>query len=222
MTGAGDVRCLLRRALRSAAVLGLAAAVLTACANASHPATHHSVAGRLGASPLAAATTTLETFAPYDAHGVLVARTEGRSTGSCFTTSITVPLPGVYRCMAANQILDPCFAPPGAATTPHTVACFDNPWTPGRVVVVPALPAAAPVSRAGNPWALELAGGVRCIASTGTVPSVDGVALTYSCGAGRAAGRLSGASPAATVAYGPETAGPLRTVAVRSEWRGRT
>ena len=56
----------------------------------------------------------VKTFSPYAATGTLVVPVADHLSGSCWTGSIAVPVAGVYRCLAGDQIYDPCFAPSGA------------------------------------------------------------------------------------------------------------
>jgi hypothetical protein len=161
-------------------------------------------------------------FAPYDASGRLTAKVSGGThTGKCWTTSIAVPIAGVYRCFADNEILDPCFAP-AVETSPPTLACFADPWHPGTLLTLRGpLPKDEPVPTDGHPWALQLANGARCVAITGVVPTVDGVTLEYSCASGDMAGLRAGADGQLTARYG-STHGPLHVEQVAAEWRGRS
>jgi len=76
------------------------------------------------------------TYSPYAAAGTLVVPVAANQPdGSCWTTSITVPAPHVYRCLIAagpgGTIADPCFA---AADTASVVVCAADPWTPATLV----------------------------------------------------------------------------------------
>jgi hypothetical protein len=193
-------------------------AVSTAPAAAGPAATHASSS----AGPGSSATTARHTFAPYDASGQLTAAVVGaHRQGTCWTTSIAVPIAGVYRCFADNEILDPCFAP-AVETTPVTLACFADPWHPGTLLTVRgSLPKDDPQLTDGHPWALQLANGARCVDITGVVPTVDGTAVEYVCGSGRVAGIADTAAGAVTARYGTMH-GPLHAEQIRAEWRGRS
>jgi hypothetical protein len=82
------------------------------------------------------------------------------------------------------------------------------------------LPPRAPDPARKRPWALLLGTGAKCVASSGTVPSVAGVNLPYDCSDGTfaAVGARAGKQLHAFDAA-PEAAG-LRVVNVRALWRG--
>lgn len=231
-----------RRAL--APMLSALAAVLVAvitlggCATAPHhgaggaPLT--SAPGTGGAAPVglgpsgspstsaaAAVQTTMKEFAPLDATGRVTTAAHRGGDGSCFATSIAVPLAGVYRCLSGNTILDPCFAP-ARETTPATVVCYADPWSAGTVLTLAGgLPRYAPDLTEGNPWAIELGTGARCIAITGTVTSVGNIDLTYSCDDGSSAGLTVDTDGVMSAHYG-QPDGPLQQTGVVVAWRGRS
>jgi hypothetical protein len=141
-------------------------------------------------------------------------------TGTCWTTSIAVTSADAYRCLVGNDIQDPCFAPP-VETSPPTVACVQAPWSPATVLTLSAsLPARVGAATTTFPWALVLANGARCVAATGTVPTVDGVALNYVCPAGRDAGIVKTAGTPHQVHYAAPTDSTLTTVAITTIWHG--
>ncbi|MDP9092484.1 MAG: hypothetical protein M3O32_19495, partial [Actinomycetota bacterium] len=140
-------------------------------------------------------------------------------SGSCWTGSIAVPLPGAYRCLSGNQIYDPCFAPINEVAT-GSVACVADPWSPAHILTLTAPLPAQSATSARNPWALELANGARCVAVTGTVASVAGVALNYLCGAGMAAGIVESDGTTMGVGYGAEDGTALAEVRVTTAWWG--
>lgn len=140
-------------------------------------------------------------------------------SGSCFTTSITVPRGHAYRCLAGNQLLDPCFASPAQAH-PSTVVCYSDPWSAGRRVTLrKPLPRVTPMAHP-RPWAIRLANGARCVAVTGVVQSDHGVAMTYQCAGHRAAGLIHGGARRLLAAYGRPPNGALGRVAVTTAWTG--
>jgi hypothetical protein len=214
-----------RRLLPAAGVLAAVIVVLlSGCAGhqAASPA-HRDPAqlvapdARTVASPVH---TAQQLFAPFDASGAPRVAAVADGAAHCFATSIAVPLAGVYRCLSGNELLDPCFAPAGAAQ-PAAVACFTDPWTPGRRMALQgALPTFVPLQSAGNPWALELVNGARCVFRTGTVPQLDGVDLLYGCDSGDLAG-ISDDGTDLTAHYGP-VSGPLEPVPVTVSWRGQS
>lgn len=199
-----------------AAVFGVAAAVtvaLAGCTSASSPAP-------AGQPSSASAATLVTKFTPYSSAGALTAPVAARGSGHCWTGSIVVPVAGAYRCLVGNDIADPCFAPP-RSSTPATVACLPDPWSGARVITLTeALPGTRPIGNAGRPWAVQLANGARCVASTGTVARVHGVSLILLCTGETAAGGLDTTNPTWRVQYGPKAGGPLTPVDVTRAWRG--
>jgi hypothetical protein len=165
--------------------------------------------------------TVMKQFAPLDEHGALVVDAQPAGTGSCFATSIAVPLAGVYRCLSDNTIFDPCFAPE-QESSPPTVACFADPWSTGRILTLTgALPSYDPDLTDGNPWAIVLSNGARCVAVTGAVPVLGSVELTYQCAHSTVAGVSLDADGNLSAEYGPAS-GPLTSVGVATAWRGRS
>ena len=164
--------------------------------------------------------TVVTRFTPYSAAGALTASVSAHGTGSCWTGSIVVPVAGAYRCLVGNDIADPCFAPP-RPSAPMTVACLPDPWSGARVVTLTApLPVVRPIGNSARPWAVQLANGARCVASTGTVQSSHGVALDLLCPGETAAGGLDTTNATWHVQYGPKSGGPLTPVDVAQAWRG--
>lgn len=226
---------LCRAGLVTLAVLTLAGA-LTACGSGAHPAAPlTSAPGAGGAAPAvlgpsgppssspppAAIHTVMKQFAPLDAKGRLVAAAQQGGSGSCFATSIEVPLSGVYRCLSDNTILDPCFAP-AQESSPPAVVCFADPWSSGTLMTLAGtLPSYAPDLTDGDPWAIELGNGARCVAVTGAVPVLGDVALTYRCDNGSVAGLSTAGDGTMSAQYGPSS-GPLADVGVATAWRGRS
>lgn len=228
------------RAAGAVAALGIAAAVvLSGCggppaARGNSPTALTSASGTGGAvqpavldpsgsttSPPAVAHTVMKQFAPLDENGQLTAPAEPGGSGSCFATSIAVPLSGVYRCLSQNTILDPCFAP-AHQKVPATVVCFGDPWSDGTILsLTGSLPTYDPDLSYGNPWAIELGNGARCVAVTGAVPVLGDIDLTYQCVDGSVAGLTTDDSGAMAAHYGPAS-GPLQDVGVLTAWRGRS
>jgi hypothetical protein len=199
------------------AVCAVAAVVtfaLAGCSGSSPP----EPAGAHNSSAFSA--TVVTRFTPYSAAGVLTASVAARGTGQCWTGSIVVPVADAYRCLVGNDIADPCFAPP-RPSTPLTVACLPDPWSGARVVTLTQpLPVSRLIGNAARPWAVQLANGARCVASTGTVQNVHGVSLDLLCSGETAAGGLDTTKPTWHVQYGPKSGGPLTQVDVTRAWRG--
>ena len=169
------------------AVLG-AAALLAGCAARS---TDQAAPAQPRATQVATkAVTTVSTTVTYRADGSLAVRNLGTLTGSCFTGTIAAaPSVKGFRCIGShNRLLDPCVAPPGVAH-PTVVACRSDPWSGATVLkLTSALPAPDPLSQVTRPWAMQLAGGSRCVAVTGTVGVSHGIDLVYTCTDGSGAG----------------------------------
>jgi len=111
--------------------------------------------------------TAIHVYAPFHASGTPVLPTARTVTGYCWTTSNATARTDAWRCMARNNILDPCFA---ASQVAHFVLCPDGgPWS-GKVVrmnlsrTLPALEATSPEpSPTTEPaWAVELGDGGHC------------------------------------------------------------
>jgi hypothetical protein len=206
----------MRRGAWAAGFALLAVLTVASCADSAQPQ-----AGAPAPSPATlVAHTATHTFAPYDANGDLTVPVNAHRTGRCWSSSITVPAARAYRCFAGNRILDPCFAPPHTAKA-RTLACVADPWSPAVLLrVTKPLPARTPGPGRNRPWALLLGTGAKCVASSGTVPSVAGVNLPYDCSDGTfaAVGAVIGKQLHAYDAA-PKAAG-LRVVAVRALWRG--
>ena len=208
--------------MRQPAARALSAAlfvVLTALTAASCATSSRSRAGGPAPADPPAARTTTHTFVPYRSGGTLTVPVRGHRTGRCWSASIAVPGAHAYRCFAGNAILDPCFAPPHKAT-PRAVACVADPWSAAVLLrLTKPLPATPPSGPATRPWAFVLASGARCVASTGTVPSVGGVNLPYSCNDGTAAALIDRPGRVLHAYDAGLRAATLHKVAVRTVWR---
>ena len=203
-----------RGSQRAILALALLAFGLVAAACASH---------RPQGAGGAAKATVNKAFRAYNANGDLAVTVADVAPGSCWTTSIAAAVPGAYRCLSGNQILDPCFAAP-AKPGPVEVACLETPWSQATVLhLTGALPKPDPADdgdSSARPWAFELDNGVRCVASTGTVPAVQGVSLGYHCLDGRAAALLDPSATPMTADYGDPRTQSLQPVTVTTIWRG--
>ncbi len=192
--------------------VAVAALVLAACTG--HPAGTRAHTTPSNSAPV------VRTFAAYSATGSLSVPVAARVTGTCWTNSITVRAALAYRCLAGNQIMDPCFAP-ATQTAPTTVACVAAPWDAATLLTVTGpLPPAPTEHLPPHPWALQLANGARCVASTGTAPSVDGVTLNYVCGHDADAGTGRTTRLPVQVSYGAPGGPVLTTVTVTTIWDG--
>ncbi|HTE85104.1 MAG TPA: hypothetical protein VK821_10250 [Dehalococcoidia bacterium] len=176
--------------MKSAARL-LLLAVVGMAALAALP--HASLAQTATGAP---ATTQIKIFVPFAPDGTLNASLQVRSRDAfpdlhCQAGSISTTRPDAWRCGTD----DPCFAPPFADPNASsvTLACSAGPRT-GSVqllTVQGALRTAdacksppacrQPLDLSLNPWAVELANGIRCALLTGTISSQGGVGMVYGC-----------------------------------------
>jgi hypothetical protein len=99
--------------------------------------------------------------------------------GSCWTNSIAAPRGDAWRCLAGNEIFDPCFAFGPA------VVCGVNPATDKqgfRLVLDKPLPSTPTMTAEANTgWLIQLANGTICNRATGARGMVDGQMTTYYC-----------------------------------------
>jgi hypothetical protein len=224
---------------RLAAVVGAVtlALVLAACSHASAHNTAHVTATGTPTAPTSIATSPggnltgkpaahfaqpqQELFTPYDENGILDVDVSKRESGQCWTSSIAMPISGVFRCMVDNEIMDPCFAP-AVDTDPVSVTCFADPWTPGITITLSQpLPTEDLILKDGNPWALELANGARCVVLTGALPVLGTYTLQYRCGQGAVASLQTDENGDISAMYGPAD-GPLEPTGILTAWRGQS
>ena len=103
-------------------------------------------------------------------------------TGECWTDSAAVDRPEAWRCVASNEIYDPCFA---LAELKDAVVCGTDPARQRRGFVLELakpLPARSLPPRVGPlPWMLKLADGSVCELTTGTSAQVAGQDVPYEC-----------------------------------------
>ncbi|MGN6607550.1 MAG: hypothetical protein ACTHMS_11160 [Jatrophihabitans sp.] len=196
-------------------LIALLVGTLDACRSSSGGGDHS--AGGAPTSPRSSSSTPAAARPSTVVHTLVpsAAAVSGTRTGNCFTTSITVGSADAYRCFAGNAILDPCYG------SGRTVTCYADPWSkPVSLRLTQPLPG-GPAMTVHRPWAIQLAGGIRCIAATGVVPVVDHVPLTYTCLDGGAAALTGSATaPLRTASYRPTTTAPLRPLTVTDVWNG--
>lgn len=111
--------------------------------------------------------------------------------GFCFAQSIAAPFrPDAYRCMAGNEISDPCFQVPGApGESASYLACGANPAggdASSTFILIskdPLPSVSTPSSTPANwAWLVELKDGTICMPFTGTLPfSKTGEVANYGC-----------------------------------------
>jgi hypothetical protein len=105
---------------------------------------------------------------------------------------------------------------PGAAK--HTGACFADPWSGAVELKLTAkVPKPGAPLKISSPWAIELAGGERCLVTTGTAHLVHGVPMRYQCASAETAGLLSSTGKLRK-AQVRSASGALRQVPVLGSW----
>lgn len=160
--------------------------------------------------------TQMRTFTPFRPDGAPASGVAAHRSGSCFTSSITVATHDAYRCLAGNTLLDPCFA---RSHTARNLFCYTAPWSEAtRLHLTKPLPRPTKPLRLTFPWAIQLAGNIRCIASGGTTDVKRGIPLSYQCPSGEAG--LYRSHRALQKALFSGRNGALHNVDVAVEWRG--
>jgi len=109
--------------------------------------------------------------------------------GKCWTGSNAVSRPDAWRCMAGNDIIDPCFA----SAKGKFVVCGPNPakGNPGFVLKLteplpkPDLPVQSSSNESGSGWLGELADGTIWRPVTGRSDEIEGKAANYYCETGQ-------------------------------------
>ena len=113
-----------------------------------------------------------------------------KATGSCWSRSLVTDRPNAWRCMAGNDIYDPCFS---ESASSKTVACMKGPFSKDVALmrVTKPLPQTRdPVDTTselrglrlrGEPWGLRLSDGETCVFVTGATDVVAGMRLNYAC-----------------------------------------
>lgn len=105
------------------------------------------------------------------------------SNGECFQQSRRLVRENAWRCIANDQVYDPCFVNENSAF--NQVVCPQSPWD-GQALKIK-LP--APLDSTANkpldmskayPWAIELTSGERCLA-VDEESKIDGQPVHYHC-----------------------------------------
>jgi hypothetical protein len=165
-----------------------------------------------------------ETFQPWSTTTSLapgIRAIGSPSGGNCWTESIPdYDNPYAWRCLAANVIYDPCFAPPGA-TNVNEVACATTPTSGVYLLKLSTPLPQASSSRTPGPsysWYVVLSNGQGCTRfDAAGPPTLDGVTLDFTCTVGAAAEPVRTTEPW-TDRYAPSLTGPLQPVTVTEAW----
>ena len=129
------------------------------------------------------ATTSVDVYEPF-AHGALASGITASATqsGTCLGGSIRSDRPDAWRCLVANQPMDPCFSSPSEVQ----LACpsFQNINTVTLIDLTQPLPKnLANPAGAKLPWRFQLSTGPLCGASTtASANPVDGMRPSGACG----------------------------------------
>jgi hypothetical protein len=133
-------------------------------------------------SAAAATTTKVILFSPWSFSGLRHSLSVTETTrGACWIASLSSGRPDAWRCMAGNEIHDPCFS---GSPNADTVACVSGPFSHEVVLMrltKPLPPPNGESNMARPPWALKLANGATCGFVNGATGTVAGMRLNYSC-----------------------------------------
>jgi hypothetical protein len=144
--------------------------------------------------------------------------------GTCFSGSLADQhRPTAWRCLAGDEILDPCFESPFVEH--GFLACFEAPWST-RVVglhltkPLPAGQANPGYPPRGFPWGIQLVSGTRCTLETGASGMVDGKRMNYGCvGGGVLVGSIDRSARTWTTLYQADPgSGPLVRRSIAIAW----
>ncbi len=178
-------RWLLPAGLATAVVaIGAVVAIVLASGGSGSGTTSSSTSTTSSTTSSGPAPTVAKIYDPVNPEGGLAVSVTRTLHGNCFTTSIVASRPDAYRCMSGNAILDPCFMAVG-----RDAACpINGPWTNMAVLLKNAVPSNGTPNRdlgtGGQPWAIQLAGGVNCEELSGATTLVAGQRLAYGCTGG--------------------------------------
>jgi hypothetical protein len=179
------------------------------------------------ASASAAAPTERLVYSPFATDGSLLQSLSvtTHDGGRCDTGSYVIARRGTYRCFDGNIIRDPCFTDARASTASGepVVVCVPAPWATHVVSLhLDGTPKTTfQVRPGGPPWALQLAGGARCVFGEGATSVAHGLRLNYFCGRTRFLfGSPNTSKPTWRIRMARNTRGHgWRRVAIARAWR---
>ncbi len=148
-------------------------------------------------APTGPAATEIKLFVPWQPDATINSSLQVSSRDSfpdltCQSQAISTTRPDAWRCGTD----DPCFVPYPATPegAPVTLACANRgPWSGTVQLLTVNSPLRSSdacqspprcreqLDLSTNPWAIELANGVRCTLVTGTIGSYAGVGMAYGC-----------------------------------------
>lgn len=114
--------------------------------------------------------------------------------GYCWRESNAAPRLNAYRCVARNQILDPCFNDP-FGTVSKVVCAFPSASAVTVLNLTRPLPVFSASASLSRPWLLVLADGTHCYFTSGGNPSPSGLLLDYRCPNGWLYGEIDQTKP---------------------------
>ena len=171
------------------------------------------------------APTSVRIIEPFAVGGGLAAGLSVQETtsGSCWEGSLADSgRSDAWRCMAGNEIMDPCFSDPSGDG--NAVACLTDPWNQQVVLLdltqpLPFDHANTPAIPEADPWALELADGERCTMTTGATAAIGNLRANYACtGGGWVYGDPDRTTSTWSVLLLPNGGSSLGSVAVAVAW----
>jgi len=128
--------------------------------------------------------TAAQIFVPVNADGGLAVAVTQHVSGSCFSTSNVILRSDAFRCMAGNDIYDPCFT----VNQTQVLCPTEGPWANRGVLVnVPGLPSTGGIKNqgtTGQPWAIQLADGSQCLPISGASNVIANQRLNFECTGG--------------------------------------
>jgi serine/threonine protein kinase len=124
--------------------------------------------------------TAKQIYSPANANGGLAVSNPTTTHGSCFTSSNVIQRADAFRCTSGNFLYDPCFS----INDTQLLCPSDGPWANSGVLInVSALVSFGGKDQgtSGQPWAIQMADGTRCLAVSGATNEVAGQRLGYFC-----------------------------------------
>ena len=132
----------------------------------------------------AAQPTAKQIYSPANASGGLAVANVRTTRGSCFTSSNVILRSDAYRCSAGNILYDPCFS----INQTQVLCPADGPWADSGVLLntggLISFGGTKDQGTRGQPWAIQLADGARCLATSGATNEIAGQRLGYFCKGG--------------------------------------
>jgi hypothetical protein len=120
-------------------------------------------------------------YEPFTANGKPAVHVSKTVHGSCFAGSIAAIRSDAWRCMAGNNIFDPCFSSSKAG---GYVLCSLGPWQASVKLDYSGHLSGGNhghASMSRDPWAVETTDGKKCMLGTGTADVIGHRASTYFC-----------------------------------------